>query len=130
MSRWFTADRDPRLFTCGCGRPACDAPPPSALLLANLDQLRDRRGAPVTIDSGPRCAVWNVHEGGTVDPPSGHLDGSEADLACPTSGERDALLEAIYTPPRLFLRVGIGKTFLHVGTSPRLAQRVAWLYGG
>jgi hypothetical protein len=128
MTKWFSSLADPHLFHCACGRAACDAPPPSALLLANLDQLRDRRGAPVTVDSGPRCAFWNLHEGGTVDPPSGHLDGSEVDVACETSGERDQLLEAVYAAPRLFLRVGIGRTFLHLGTSPRLAQRVAWLY--
>lgn len=124
---WFTPAGDPRLFRCPCGRPDCEAPPPAAELLARLNVLRDRVGRPVIVTSGPRCPSWNARVGGART--SDHLTGEGADLHVRDSRERDELLDAIYTRPRLFLRIGAGPDFLHVGLpGPERPARVAWTY--
>ena len=127
MPGYFTPASDPRLYACGCQRKECDAPPVSTDLLARLNILRYRLGRALVVNSGPRCAVWNAKQGGART--SDHLSGEGADLRALTSGERDELLEAIYTRPRLFVRVGIGRDFIHVGLpGTERPARVAWTY--
>lgn len=120
----FSPETDPRLFACGCHRPECDAPPPSSVLLAMLEVMRRAYGSPITVTSGPRCAYWNAHEKGRPD--SEHLTGEAADLACASGMDRWAMIEALRATG--FQRYGIGATFLHVGVSRTLAQRVVWGY--
>jgi hypothetical protein len=119
--RWFTAAE----WACRCGRAACDAPTvPEPALVAMLDRLRDALGAPLVITSGLRCTVWNAREGGQPD--SGHLIGTEVDVAVPTSGYRYRLLyEALTLGVK---RIGIGNTFCHLGVSRTLPQDVIWTY--
>lgn len=124
-SIWFTEQGDPKLFRCGCGRPECDAPGPTAELVRILDALRTAYGHPVTVRSGPRCTFWNQHEGGKPD--SEHLTGEGADVACDLSEARYALVKIVYDLG--VRRYGIGKTFLHVGVGgmPH-PQDIAWHY--
>lgn len=122
---YFTPSGDPLLFACGCGK-GCIAPPPSQDLLSRLDVLRYRLDRPLIVTSGPRCPYWNKKKGGTET--SDHLTGEGADLACATSVERDQLLEELYQRPRLFLRVGIGNGFVHVGLPGKNPGRVTWTY--
>ena len=123
-SRFFTLEE----FRCPCGRPECDAPSePTVDLMDRLDRLRARLGRPVRVTSGLRCAVQNVRAGGVIG--SGHLDGTEVDIAVPSSAERYEILEQNWcVGPALFERIGIGRTFLHLGVSPRLPHHVVWLY--
>lgn len=121
ISRWFEQSE----MLCRCRRPECDAlTQPDPILMALLDRLREALGSPIVITSGLRCAYWNDHEGGQPD--SGHLVGTEADLSCPSSSYRHALLTAIYT--RNVPRVGIGADFIHVGIRSALPQQVTWVY--
>ena len=127
MSPYFTPEGDPKLFRCGCGRPECSAPAPSQTLLDRLELLRHRIGRSLRATSGPRCPFWNTHEGGART--SDHLTGEGVDLEAATSGARDELLEAIYTKPRYFPRVGIGSSFVHVGLEgPERPPRLTWTY--
>ena len=113
-------------FACKCGRPYCDAlKEPVQNLVDRLDSLRDRYGEPIVITSGLRCAVWNAHEKGEAD--SGHLDGTEVDIACPNSLARYQLLGAIFADG-LFHRLGVGNMFLHLGVSTRLPSPRVWTY--
>jgi len=112
-------------FRCRCGRPTCDAPTvPAPALVSLLDNIRDDVGVPLTITSGLRCSFWNQHEGG--EPNSGHLTGTEADVACPTSRLRYFLLVSAIT--RGVRRIGIGKSFVHFGVATGLPQDVIWTY--
>jgi hypothetical protein len=123
---YFAPETDPLLYSCG-GPKGCDAPPPAEDLLARLNVLRLRLDRPVIVSSGPRCAYWNKKKGGTST--SDHLTGEGADLACATSAERWQILAAIFqdkTP--LFTRLGIGKTFVHVGLTTRNPGRLVWHY--
>ena len=115
-------------FLCRCGRPECDAlKAPARALVVMLEIMRGLYGEPLVVTSGLRCPAWNAHEHG--EPDSEHLTGEGADLACRRSGERWAMLEAARHAG--FLRLGLGRDFLHVGMGPEpRAQRVLWTYYG
>ena len=104
---------------CGCGSLVIDTD-----LITKLEQLRVQRGKPVAINSGTRCPAHNAAEGGkTV---SEHLSGQAVDIAASTSSDRFELLDLAIRCG--FERIGIGKSFVHLGTSRSLPTRVAWLY--
>lgn len=124
MSKWFSPETDPLLYKCPCNFPDCAAPLPTQLLLDMLDKIRDIYGSSISINSGSRCKKHNQHVGGVQD--SEHLTGEGADLVCITSAIRYDLLQAILQAK--VTRIGIGKTFLHVGVDVSHAVDVIWTY--
>jgi hypothetical protein len=130
---YFTQRTDPRLFKCPCQSDACDAPPPSSMLIDKLEELRAKVGLPLRVTSGPRCVWYNGKVGGVKN--SAHLTGTAVDLACPNSFLRWQLLAATFrapegapTTPPLFKRVGIGETFYHVDVSTKHPNMLVWHY--
>jgi uncharacterized protein YcbK (DUF882 family) len=112
-------------FQCRCGRPECDAPRfPSQELLERLTYVRLQLGKPMVVNSGIRCQVANAAAGGTKD--SAHLTGEGADIACGDSATRLLLLK--YGINAGFIRMGIGKNFVHFDVSRALAPHVCWTY--
>ena len=121
MSLYFT-DAE---FACKCGRAGCSAlKAPHPALPLKLDVLRQLYGAPITVSSGIRCPEHNAAVGGV--PGSEHETGEGADLACPNSSSRWRMVQAALKAG--FRRIGIGKTFIHVGVSRSHAQDVIWHY--
>ena len=122
--RWFSATE----FLCPCGRPECDALAAIVPELGErLDTFRERVGQAVTVTSGLRCAWQNDRTPGAV-PQSGHIDGTEVDVSCPTSRLRYLMLSAVFAGARpLFPRLGIYPKHLHLGLSPNWPGRVAWV---
>ena len=120
----FSAVTDPKLFRCSCNRPACDAPPPSDLLLSTLEVLRFYFAAPIVVTSGPRCAFWNAHEHGEID--SDHLSGEGADVGVLDDTARYGLLAACFQAS--LARIGVGRNFIHVGVARNKKQAVVWTY--
>lgn len=119
--KYFSKDE----VRCKCKRAECDAPKDVTPALAKLlDGIREEVGRPVSASSICRCAFWNAKEGGKPD--SDHLTGDGADLIATTSGERYQLVAAALT--RGCTRIGIHKSFVHVGTRSDLAPHVLWLY--
>ena len=114
-------------FDCLCGQEVCPARSlgPHLDLIRRLNRLREGLGRPVIITSGVRCPEWNSRQGGKPD--SAHLTGMAADLSCSGSDRRWQMLEVILKQD-LFVRVGIGDTFIHVDMDPDKPQRVAWVY--
>ena len=109
---------------CKCGRLECDAPKEVKQdLLDKLNRLRELYGGSLTVNDALRCAFHNAAVGGVGD--SEHMFGQAADLLCNTSPDR---LKIIKYAVELFNRIGVGKTFIHVGVSPSLGQDVMWLY--
>jgi hypothetical protein len=113
---------------CQCGRAECDAPAPDPALLETLqaieDDVRLNGGEPPVITSGVRCRFWNQKQGGAAR--SGHLRSTEADIACLTNAQRWRIVGAAI---RLGIRrIGIGKTFVHLGLPSDLPQGVIWTY--
>ena len=125
MAKYFTPATDPVLFACPCKQ----CPPdfqvkPTARLLAALDDLRAIYGRPIRVSSGVRCPAYNAKVGGASG--SEHTTGDGADLAVPSSPDRFDMLEKIFQVG--IKRVGVGRGFLHVGTSPTLVSHVCWVY--
>lgn len=61
----------------------CGELPPQGMnevLLAKLDELRDRIGAPIIVTSGYRCPEHNAAVGGVEN--SQHVQGTAADIYC------------------------------------------------
>lgn len=114
----------PSELLCKCGRASCDAPKVVTTdLLSKLNQLREKFGGPIIVNDALRCARHNAEVGGVND--SEHMTGQAADLRVDNSTDRLKLVKAAV---EIFNRVGVGKTFLHVGVSPSLGQDVMWLY--
>lgn len=101
------------------------------ILVTQLERMRAAAGVPISIRSGCRCENHNREEGGKDD--SAHLTIPErkefcqaADLVAGAGAERFRLLGAAYEAG--FVRMGIGRDFLHVDVDPDKPQRVVWLY--
>jgi len=121
MSEHFKSEE----FWCKCNEPDCSGRhDPHPALVLELEIMRSILGKPITITSGIRCPKQNALAGGVSD--SEHLTGEGADLACPSSGDRYAMVNAALKSG--FRRLGIGKTFLHVGMSRKLQRDVCWTY--
>lgn len=112
-------------FFCKC----CHRGAPSQTLLRTLEGIRALYGRPITINSGYRCPRHNAEVGGVT--PSEHSGPGEitdaADLACSFSRDRYDLLRIALTLK--VNRIGIGRTFIHIGVSPVFPQGAIWLYG-
>ena len=95
-------------------------------LMAILVELEVRMGFELTINSGYRDPGHNEDVGGVPD--SEHtLDPSKAaDVFCQRSVTRYKMLQELYAMN--VKRIGIGKTFIHVGISRDHPQCVAWMY--
>jgi zinc D-Ala-D-Ala carboxypeptidase len=94
--------------------------------MERLQALRLAYGKPMTITSGYRH--WThpveVRKGHTT---GEHTRGTCADIACASSAERFALVELALQLG--FTRIGVAKTFLHLGTgAPGLPTKVMWDY--
>lgn len=89
-----------------------------------LDAIRLEYGKPLRITSGYRTLAHNKKVGGVRN--SAHRRGRAVDIACPSSRERFHLIDLALKHG--IVRVGIGKTFLHLDLDEKLAQEVCWLY--
>ena len=71
-------------FKCKCGGKYCNGYPAEIdmNMVKIADQIRNRIGKPITINSGLRCKTHNANVGGVSN--SQHLLGKAADLGCPS----------------------------------------------
>ncbi len=112
---------NPKELTCKCG---------CGLLLANeahLDMLFNARliaDIPFVIQSGTRCPVHNINEGGASN--SDHLTGEGTDIRCLASTTRMKIFKALIAAG--FNRIGIAKTFIHAGSNKNNPQDVLFPY--
>lgn len=109
----------PAEFACPC----CGACDMDQGLLLRLDCARQELGRPLIVTSGYRCARHNAKVGGIPD--SAHVQGLAADLAVRSSAERYVVLPVLQ---RLFARIGVSKTFVHVDVCMDKPQAVIWVY--
>lgn len=70
-------------FACKCGK-YCDGYPAEIdmNMVKIADQIREKIGKPITINSGLRCKTHNSNVGGVSN--SQHILGNAADLGCPS----------------------------------------------
>ena len=77
--RYFTRDE----FACKCGGKYCNGYPVDIdmNMVKIADEIREKIGKPITVNSGLRCKTHNANVGGVFN--SQHLLGKAADLGCP-----------------------------------------------
>lgn len=100
------------------------------LLIRMLDDLRERLGEPILINSGYRTAARNaalVLQGTGAVQDSVHLKGLAVDINCPDSSYRYVLVSKALEAG--FLRVGVGTKLVHLDLDPDKPQGVLWIYG-
>jgi uncharacterized protein YcbK (DUF882 family) len=100
-----------REFACKCGKCGGHPVEPSWDLIEVLEKIREHFGAPVTVNSGVRCATHNKNVGGATY--SQHLYGTAADIV--VKGVSPAKV-AEYAETLLPGTGGIGRysTFTHI----------------
>lgn len=108
-------------FKCRCG---CGLDDVNINHVDRLQAARDMANVSFDLISGCRCKKHNKDEGGTD--MSDHLTGEGSDVKCMDSATRFKIINAAVKVG--FLRIGIGKTFIHLGTAVRNPQFVIWVY--
>lgn len=104
---------------CGCGLLIVET-----RLIDRLDAMRGMLGMPLVLTSFTRCPDHNKAVGGVEG--SEHLSGEGADIKVLSSATRHKVLDAAYDEG--FSRIGIAKTFIHLGICPDKPAGVTWLY--
>ena len=116
MGKYFKEEE----FTCPC----CGKVFLNPVLIPTLDKIRKDYGKPMIVTSGFRCPSHNQSVGGAAS--SEHLIGSGADIECISNYDRFALLSICLKHG--IRRIGIGKTFIHIGIALSSPQDIIWLY--
>lgn len=95
-------------------------------LLEILTELERRMGFELRIDSGYRDATHNEDVGGVEGSEHTHDPSQGADVFCQRSVTRFKMLKNLFDMG--IRRIGIGKTFVHVGISTTHPGDVCWHY--
>ena len=94
--------------------------------MERLQALRKAYGRPLTITSGYRHPTHPV-EARKLRSDGEHTRGMCCDIACTAGGDRFELVQLALQHG--FTRIGIAKTFIHLGLGgPGLPDRVIWEY--
>ncbi len=122
----LTANFNRKEFDCKCG---CGANKIDSAFLWELQLCREVADIPFTITSGCRCPKHNEAVGGFST--SDHITDEDhhcsgADIKCVDSKARCKIVDAAFQVG--FDRIGIAKTFIHLGRSSTNTRRVLWLY--
>jgi hypothetical protein len=95
--------------------------------LIKLDNAREIYGYPMKISSGVRCENHNKAVKGTATSSHMNIPCNAADIEVKDSRKRYAIVKSLLNAG--FLRIGIGKNFIHCDTDKtKPGQRVIWLY--
>jgi len=98
--------------------------------LQMLDEVRDKFGKPIVINSGYRSQEHNAAVGGKpkteTSKGSSHMYGLAADIKCDNSVDRFHLIFLLQETG--FQRIGVAKTFIHVDLDLEKSQQVMWMY--
>lgn len=104
---------------CGCGLNNIDS-----AFMEKITIARKRSNIPFNVKSACRCEEHNRAEGGK--PTSDHLTGQGMDVSCETSFARWRIVR--YAIAAGIIRIGIGKTFVHLGDNLNNPSPRIWLY--
>lgn len=111
-----------------------DAPGSGSLMnedfLEMIDDVREKFGKPIIINSGYRTEEHNNAVGGSpkteTSKGSSHMYGLAADIKCTNSTDRFHLIYLLQEAG--FQRIGVADTFLHIDLDFDKPQQVMWTY--
>lgn len=118
MSKYFKPEEFARCT------PPCSIDQMNPHFLEKLDKMRERAGIPMVLNSAWRSKAWELKHGRSGE--GDHPQGEGVDVRCNTSQNRYKLVRAAIEVG--FRRLGIGKTYIHVGDAENLPQDVIWHY--
>ena len=104
--------------------PKCSLQDMDQGFMKKLDMVRERAGIPLVLNSAFRSVQWEKSKkrSGSGD----HPQGKGVDIRCNTSANRYKILRAALEVG--FTRIGIGKTYIHLGAGECLPTPVIWHY--
>lgn len=122
LTKNFSSDE----MRCKCGCGICNV---SEGFMRKLQMARSIAGTPFIIKSGCRCPDHNKNEGG--EETSDHLTTKDiqcegADIQCLDSMSRLKIIKSAMMAG--FKRIGIAKSFIHLGMKKDNPQDVIWVY--
>lgn len=104
--------------------PSCSLQDMDQEFMNLLDALRAAAGIPLVLNCAYRSPAWEKSKGrsGSGD----HPQAKAVDIRCNDSTNRFKILHAAY---KLGIkRIGIAKTYIHIGAGSNLPTQVAWMY--
>lgn len=122
LAKNFSSDK----MQCSCMCHICNV---DKKFMEKLQKARDIASIPFKVSSGCRCPMNNKLAGGKPD--SDHLTTESiqckgVDIYCYDSRSRFLILKAALEVG--FKRIGLAKTYIHLGMSEELFQEVLWMY--
>lgn len=116
MNNFFTDDE----LRCKC----CGKINMKSDFLEQLNSARAIANVPFIISSGYRCEKHNTEVGSTS---KNHVSGRAVDILCQADNMRIIILRALIKAD--FVRIGIGRNYIHVDNMNREKKKSAiWLY--
>lgn len=104
--------------------PSCSLQDMKQSTMDKLDAAREMAGIPFVLNSAYRSPAWEKKHSRSGDGP--HTHRYAVDIRCNTSQNRMKIVAALLAVG--FVRIGIGKTYIHVDDDPAKAQNVIWHY--
>lgn len=102
----------------------------SETILDMLDDVREKFGKPIVINSGYRTEGHNAKVGGKpktdTSKGSSHMYGLAVDISCKNSTDRFHLIYLLQETG--FQRIGVAGSFIHVDIDFDKSQEVMWTY--
>ena len=104
--------------------PACSLQDMKQGTMDKLDAARESAGIPFVLNSAYRSVEHERKQG--RDGTSSHTKGMAVDIRCNSNANRMKIVRALIEAG--FVRIGIGKTFVHADDDASKSQNVMWHY--
>lgn len=89
-----------------------------------LDKVREKAGIPLVLNCAYRSREWDIAKGRSGN--SAHTRGKAVDIRCNSSATRFKIVKAAMECG--IVRIGIGKSFVHLDNDSSLTQNVIFDY--
>ena len=104
--------------------PSCSLNDMNKDFMMLLDELREKCGIPLVINSAYRSKEYDIAKGRSGN--GAHTKGKAVDIRCNDSINRHKILKNAIKLG--FNRIGISSSFIHLDVDDTLVQNVCWLY--
>lgn len=118
MSKYFSPSEFKRCV------PSCSIEDMDGGFLDLLDKVREKAGIPLVLNCAYRSREWDIAKGRSGN--SAHTRGKAVDIRCNSSATRFKIVKAAMECG--IVRIGIGKSFVHLDNDSSLTQNVIFDY--